>query len=142
MIYTNVICNWYNKLFINVRWNGQNSSSIPVTSGERQRGVLSPILFNIYVDYIISALESMRLGCRLRNVYVGCVMYADDLILMSLSILDLQLMLNVCGLIGHDIGMKFNFSKCKLTETGTKKIDMMGLLTLANVELQWVSNIK
>jgi len=51
-------------------------------------------------------------------------------------------MLNVCGLVGHDIGMKFNCSKCKCIAIGPKKIDMMGLLTLANIELQWVSNIK
>jgi len=61
---------------------------------------------------------------------------------MSASVLDLQLMLNVCGLVGHEIGMKINCSKCRFIEIGPKKIDMMGLLTFANVELQWVSNIK
>jgi len=74
----------------------------------------------------------MGLGCRLRNVYVGCVLYADDLVLMSASILDLKVMLNVCGLVGHEIGMRFNCSKCKCIAIGPKKIDMMGLLTLAN----------
>jgi len=80
----------------------------------------------------------MGLGCRLRNVYVGCVMYADDLDLMSASILDLKVMLNVCGLVGHEISMKFNFSKCKCIAIGPKKIYMMVLLTFkANIELQW-----
>jgi len=91
---------------------------------------LPPIIFNIYVDYVISALESKVLGCRFRNVHVSCVIYADDLILMSASVLDLQLMLNVCGLVGHEIGMKFNCSKCKFIAIGPKKIDMMGFVNI------------
>jgi len=100
MMFTNVICNWYNKLFIDVRWNGQNSSSIPITSGVRQGGVLSPFLLNIYVDCLMS------------------------------------------GLVGHEIGMKSNCSKCKCIVIGQKKIDRMGVLTLDNVKLQWIINIK
>jgi len=69
-------------------------------------------------------------------------MYADDLVLMSASILDLQVMLNVCGLVDHVIGMKFNCSNGKFIKIGPKKIDIMGLLTLANLEIPWVSNIK
>jgi len=64
----------------------------------------------------------MGLYCRLRNIYVGCVMYADDLVLMSASILDLQVMLNVCGLVGHEISMKFNCESANVLQLVRRKL--------------------
>ena len=59
------------------------SKSIHVGSGVRQGGVLSPSLFNIIMN--------------LRVLYfLGCAMYADDLIIISASQSGLQAMLDVC----------------------------------------------
>ena len=44
----------------------------------------------IYVDYIISKLEKSDLGCHFVDCYIGCIMYADDLLLISSSVLNLQ----------------------------------------------------
>jgi len=54
--------------------------------GVRQGGVLSPILFAAYVNDIIVQLQDKRLGCCIGELYLGCVMYADDLVLMSASL--------------------------------------------------------
>ena len=70
--------------------NGFQSANLRVLSGVRQGGVLSPLLFNCYVDHIISQLKYSGLGCHYANCYVGCIMYADDLLLMSSSVLELQ----------------------------------------------------
>ena len=48
-----------------------------------ERGVLSPLLFAVYIDGIIDKLEGVGLGCRLGNVFVGCILYADDIVLIS-----------------------------------------------------------
>jgi len=53
-----------------------------VTCGVRQGGVLSPVLFAVYVDGFSDSLRSARLGA----VLVGCIMYADDIILLSASL--------------------------------------------------------
>jgi len=45
---------WYDKLYSCVRWNGVFSSIFKVNCGVRQGGISSPILFNVYVDDLIS----------------------------------------------------------------------------------------
>ena len=64
-----VIMNWYGKCTALVRWNGAFSSIFDIPCGVRQGGVLSPILFNIYVDDIIKNLSNSQLGCSICNMY-------------------------------------------------------------------------
>jgi len=68
------------------------SGTIQWMYGVRQGGVLSPVLFAVYVNDIIVALSESGDGCYYDNMFVGCVMYADDLLLLYASLCDLQLM--------------------------------------------------
>ena len=79
-----VLIDWYGKIFCAVRWKNSLSCLFSVKSGIRQGGILSPFLFNIYADCLISALRLSDLGCHIGNCYVGCIAYADDLILLHL----------------------------------------------------------
>ena len=89
--------NWYSKILIVVKWNGsyRYSSACSLKSGVRQGGVLSPILFNIYINYLINSLSLSDLGCHINGVYIGCLVYADDIILLSASVAHLQMMLDM-----------------------------------------------
>ena len=69
---------------------------IRMTCGVRQGGVLSPVLFAIYVDDIANSLCSSKLSCFVGEMYVSCFMYADDIMLLSASINMLQRMLKIC----------------------------------------------
>ena len=94
-----------------VRWNGVLSAKFSIFSGVRQGSVLSPFLFNIYVDDLISELESSGFGCCIGKNFYGCVMYADDVLLMSASVAGLQSMLDVCFAFGVMHSMIFNPKK-------------------------------
>ena len=49
------------------------------------KGVLSPVVFAVYVDDLIVKLSESGEGSCINGMYVGCVMYADDLVLLSAS---------------------------------------------------------
>jgi len=78
----------------------------------RVGGILSPILFNIYVNDLIDSLRATSVGFSISNVFMGCIMYADDLILISPTAGGLQSILTVCTDYGHSFDIVFNAKKC------------------------------
>ena len=117
-MFINCIINWYSRLVINVRWNNCLSTDLNIYSGVRQGGILSAIFFNLCVNPLIKSLRKSDLGCQLRTIYTGCIMYADDLILVSASVIDLQNMLDNCSTIGSVLGISFNCNKSKCMFVG------------------------
>ena len=82
--------------------------------GVRQGGVLSPSLFNISINAIIMNLKLSGHGCHgchINNIFFGCAMYADDLIILSASQSGLQAMLDVCISTCENLSLKFNSKK-------------------------------
>ena len=64
--------------------------------GIRQGGVLSPYLFTVYIDSIVSKVKSLGIGCHLGLVCFSIFLYADDISLLAPSISSLQKIVNVC----------------------------------------------
>ena len=83
-------------MFCTVKWGFKISTFFSLTSEVRQGGILSPALFTVYVDDVLNKLENSKLGCVIKNNCVNSFMYADDLILLSISIRDMQTMINIC----------------------------------------------
>ena len=57
---------------------------------------MSPVLFAVYVNDVIVTLSKSGHGCYFNNLFIGCIMYADDLLLLSGSLCDLQFMVDIC----------------------------------------------
>lgn len=142
LCFIRMIVNWYSKLFVQVKWESSISSRLLVLSGVRQGGILSPLLFNVYVDCIISKLRESKLGCSIKHVYVGCIMYADDLLLISSSIFELQCMLNVCGDLGHRLGIIFNGSKSSCLMIGPSTLYQPGNMFINGSDIMWDNKLK
>jgi len=138
----NVIINWYGKCSAVVRWENSYSRYFPVTCGVRQGGVLSPFLFAIYVDDVIINLHNKRLGCTVGGSYIGCLMYADDLVLLSASLTVLQQMVDVCEREMTYLDMKFNTSKSMVIRIGKARKKVCDNIRLCGVDLQFVSTVK
>ena len=141
-VFIRLVINWYSKLSANVKWNNCFSRLFPIHSGVRQGGILSPLLFDCYLNMLISNLKKSDLGCKLHNCYVGCIMYADDLILLSASILNLQCMLEICSNTGKELGLKFNTLKSNCLHIGPSIICNKPDLILDNQIIGWCKKIK
>ena len=85
-----LLVTWYANSVSAVSWYGIISKSYTLRAGVRQGGVLSPNLFSIYVDMVISAIDGSNLGCQIGTQNMGILMYADDLVLVSASVCKLQ----------------------------------------------------
>ena len=92
-----VLADWYSKVFICVKWGSSLSEMFKIAAGVRQGGVLSPVLFAVYVhvDDVIVNLKSSGFGCYFAGEYIGVLLYADDLLLISITVTDLREMLQI-----------------------------------------------
>ena len=83
-----------------------------MTNGVRQGGVLSPILFTVYLDELLQCLSSLDIGCHVGHHFVGSLCYADDIALLAPSPLALRIFLRECELFDHNL--TFNAAKTQL----------------------------
>jgi hypothetical protein len=91
------------------------SHKFSISNGVRQGGVLSPILFTIYIDDdLLVELERQGIGCFWRHLFAGAVCYADDIALIAPSPSALQLMLQTCSQFASSHSLIFNASKTQL----------------------------
>ena len=74
------------------------SEKYGIANGVKQGGVLSHILFGIYMDNLIKRLKDTHsnIGRKIGNNYVGVFCYADDLTLISPTLIGLKCMLAIC----------------------------------------------
>ena len=103
----------YQRQSVMVNWNGECSSTFYVGNGVKQGGVLSPVLFTVYLDGLIDQLKKKGLGCHFSGHFVGCFIYADDITLLSPSRNALNNMLDVCKEYAEAYDILFNATKTK-----------------------------
>ena len=65
-----------------VRWGNTISSSFKVGNGVKQGGILSPVLFNIYMDKLSIALNDTAIGGKIGGQLLNHLCYADDMCLI------------------------------------------------------------
>ena len=103
---------------------------------------MSPTLFAIYMDVLISRLRKCGVGCRLLDTFYGCLLYADDIVLLTHSVNAMRVMLEVCDKFAIDFDVKFNSSKSVAMRVGDRYHVDCAPLTLTGGDLQFVKSIK
>ena len=128
-----------------MRWNGTTSDTFTVKNGVRQGAVLSPLLFNIYMDELPQLLKTERNGCWVGNEYYGCLIYADDILLLSPTVSALQNMITQCENFGKKHGLDFNAKKTmciKCHKSYDCRTSRFPQINMNNNALQWVTRVK
>ena len=60
------------KQTMQVKWKTQLSDKFTVGNGVRQRNVLSPPFFNMYIENLLISLKNCGYGARVGPAFVGC----------------------------------------------------------------------
>ena len=87
---------WYCGLNATVRWKQLLSREFNVTKGTRQGSILSPQLFNIFIDNLLQSLSVSSDQVRIGPISVNHFAYADDVSLICTTSPGLQRLINQC----------------------------------------------
>ena len=82
-------------------------------NGVKQGGVLSLLLFNVYLDELILLLRKQGVECHMNGMFVGAFYYADDVTLLALNGMALHALLDTCTRFADAHNLLFNSSKTK-----------------------------
>ena len=123
--------------FVHVNYNNVIGKEFHIRNGVRQGGILSSLLFNIYIDEVIQKVSSLEIGCELIHRKLNIFGFADDLIMICPTLTGLQTILNCAGPILNRLCLDINsksahiaFSKNKISpmsvtinDKNLKKVD-------------------
>jgi len=68
-----VLMNFYVGNFVRFQWSGIVSDNILAGNGVKQGGVLSPVLFCLYIDGLLVTLYRPGVGCFVGGNIVGAL---------------------------------------------------------------------
>ena len=140
--FVNILQQWYSSSSIVVKWNSVLSYKVKLVAGVRQGGVLSPVLFACYVDEMLRKLNNSGLGCHINHLCYNAIMYADDILLMSISICDLQKLVDICSKELILIDMIINVSKSVCMRVGKRHNVTVSNIEIDNSPIEWKKELK
>ena len=98
------------------------------SNGVRQGGILSPLLFNLYMDHLSEELKECRTGCLVGDSLINHMLYADGLVVLSPSSAGLQQLCRICSQYDIMYDIKFNSTKSVVLIARTKEEGSLSLL--------------
>ena len=97
-----------------VRLNHVYSDCFDVSNGLKQGCLISPIMFNLYIDDLITEINALERGLKIGDKKVSMLLYADDIVLMANTARDLQCMLDCLNTWCSRWGLTVNPKKTKV----------------------------
>ena len=125
---------WYKSLRAVVRWNNQYSNVFTIGCGTRQGSILSPQLFNIFIDGLLKELSATNSGVSIGNEDFNSYAYADDVTLFCATAPGLQKLIDVCVIYASRWKFKFGIKKTKCMSVGDNRFYDYPKWLLGNLE--------
>ena len=131
---------WFSISSNQVRWCNVLSDPYKLLAGVRQGGILSPVLFSIYIDDFVKAFN--KRGCRYKGLSASIIVYADDILLLSPTLHELQCMINMCKTELDLLDLMVNPKKTIALRIGNRfKFDCCHV-TVDNSQIDWAKEAK
>ena len=114
----NIVKTMYDNTTCSVIVNGRLTEWFKVTIGVRQGCLLSPTLFNLFLDFLMKELKCLQETITFDDELCCDVRYADDTTLITVTFLLLELATNQLESACARYGLKINGEKCKIISHG------------------------
>ena len=118
--------------------HGAKSTAFPASNGVEQVGVLSPCLFNVYLNDLVSNLKENGLGCHMNSQFLETFIYVDNITTLAQSHSSFQSMLTICDQNASKHHLMFNPTKTKCMFFPTNKNLKQFSITYKNEKIEFV----
>ena len=115
--YVTIIKYLYNDTNCAIISGGQLTDWFPVNMGVRQGCIMSPSLFNIFIEHVMKGLTCLDRNLRLDDEMSIDIRYADDTTLVSAVFEKLQIATSELENACHKWGLTINPLKCAVLTT-------------------------
>jgi len=112
------LVNWYRNSSAQVKWNKTLSYSFRIAKGMRQGSLLSPSLFNIFINELLEKLRKKSCGASISDFHFTTAAFADDISLVSATVSGLQDLINECCSYAELWRFKFGLEKSQCVTVG------------------------
>ncbi|CAC5392826.1 unnamed protein product [Mytilus coruscus] len=109
----NIIKSMYSNNILCIKTRNMLTADFRSCIGVRQGDNLSPSLFKMFINDFKSLLDETCDPVLLSNISLNCLLYADDLVLLSESKIGLQTALNKLEIYCENWGLEVNLKKTK-----------------------------
>jgi hypothetical protein len=114
----NYLINNYENTTTRVTCGQTTTGRIEFKRGVKQGDPISPIIFNILLDELITKLQE-KIGIKWGERNLSCIAYADDIVLYAENMNDAKRLLKLCIEFFEKRGMFFNTNKSKTITLST-----------------------
>ncbi|KAL1447598.1 hypothetical protein WDU94_009869 [Cyamophila willieti] len=109
-----IIANLYWNQVASVKLEDECTEDVQILRGVRQGCVISPVIFNVYSEYIFrEILQTTEAGIWLNGERINNIRYADDTVIFTDNINTLQTLMDKVYIHSKEYGLDINIQKTK-----------------------------
>ena len=124
-------------------WNGLTGEYRNIEKGVRQGGILSPLLFKLYIDDVLQEIAQTNIGCRLGILRINILAYADDLVLLAATLCQLNQLYKILENKFKQLKLNINKDKSKcMIFRKTRESELQNKILICDREFEVVTSYK
>ena len=127
---------------LSVKCGDYLSDSFTSQIGVRQGDVLSPLLFNLYINDLVTMFNHDCNPVKLNDQSVNCLLYADDIVLLSESQDGLQNSLDILDTFCKKWKLHININKTKTMVFNKPGRKTKATFNIGGIDIENVTNYK